>query len=111
MPKGDWLWPAIWMLPTDQDFGGWPASGEVDILESRGNDGSYPAGGNNAFGSTLHWGPDYNNNRYEMTHADYKHTASLGDDFHTYGLYWSENRLYTYFDTPDHIILDVDFTK
>ena len=36
-PTGDWLWPAIWMLPVKQAYGGWPASGEIDIMESRGN--------------------------------------------------------------------------
>jgi hypothetical protein len=35
----------------------------------------------------------------------------LSDDFHTYGLYWSEDRLYTYFDDPDNIILDVDMSS
>jgi beta-glucanase (GH16 family) len=37
MPKGDWIWPGIWMIPTDNAYGGWPASGEIDIVESRGN--------------------------------------------------------------------------
>ena len=59
LPKGDWLWPAIWLLPTKQEYGMWPASGEIDIMESRGNSASYPIGGNNAFGSTLHWGVNY----------------------------------------------------
>lgn len=38
LPKGDWIWPAIWMLPKDNAYGQWPASGEIDIMESRGND-------------------------------------------------------------------------
>ena len=38
LPKGDWLWPAIWMLPAHNEYGQWPASGEIDIMESRGND-------------------------------------------------------------------------
>ena len=37
MPSGDWLWPAIWMLPAKHAYGQWPASGEIDIVESRGN--------------------------------------------------------------------------
>ena len=37
LPKGDWLWPAIWMLPRHNEYGEWPASGEIDIMESRGN--------------------------------------------------------------------------
>lgn len=79
-------------------------------MESRGNN-DHPSGGNNAFASTLHWGPDYTDNRFEMTHGEYKHPTSLGDDFHTYGLYWSADRLYTYIDSPNNIVLDVDFSK
>ena len=37
LPLGDWLWPAIWMLPLKQEYGLWPTSGEIDIMESRGN--------------------------------------------------------------------------
>ena len=42
LPKGDWIWPAIWMLPTDYVYGPWPMSGEIDIMEARGNSPSYP---------------------------------------------------------------------
>lgn len=31
LPKGDWLWPAIWMLPVNNTYGPWPASGEIDV--------------------------------------------------------------------------------
>ena len=110
LPKGDWLWPAIWLLPKNQEYGMWPASGEIDIMESRGNDASYPAGGRNAFGSTLHWGVNWDQNKYQKTHGDYKHPNSLGDEFHVYGLYWDEKTLYTYFDTPANKVLSVDFT-
>lgn len=56
IPKGDWLWPAIWMMPQDSVYGGWPLSGEIDIMESRGNARGYKRGGREAFSSTLHWG-------------------------------------------------------
>jgi beta-glucanase (GH16 family) len=111
LPKGDWIWPAIWFLPKNNEFGSWPASGEIDLVESRGNDPSYAAGGSDVFGSTLHWGPDYKHDVYQHTHGQYKHTESLGNGMHTYGLIWTEDRLQTYFDTEDNIILDVDFTN
>jgi beta-glucanase (GH16 family) len=46
LPKGDWLWPAIWMMPQDSIYGVWPQSGEIDIMESRGNDPSSSIGRN-----------------------------------------------------------------
>ena len=111
LPVGDWLWPAIWMLPEDAAYGTWPVSGEIDIMESRGNAPSYPAGGNNQYASTLHWGPDWANNKYTLTHAVYNSPTSLASDFHIYGLYWDQNKLYTYIDNPTNVVLNVDFTQ
>ena len=31
MPTGDWIWPAIWMMPQDNTYGEWPRSGEIDV--------------------------------------------------------------------------------
>jgi hypothetical protein len=56
LPKGDWIWPAIWMMPERSVYGPWPQSGEIDIMESRGNSRDYPEGGRNLHYSTLHWG-------------------------------------------------------
>ena len=36
-PNGRGIWPAIWMMPQDEStYGWWPASGEIDIYEGRG---------------------------------------------------------------------------
>lgn len=110
LPKGDWIWPAIWMLPVDQEYGSWPTSGEIDIMEATGNDPSCP-NGSNVFGSTLHWGPDWSQDPWWLTHGDFTYTESLGDAMHTYGLVWTEDRLYTYIDDESQIVLDVDMTQ
>jgi beta-glucanase (GH16 family) len=36
LPAGTGTWPAIWMLPTEKTYGGWPDSGEIDIVETVG---------------------------------------------------------------------------
>lgn len=36
IPGGRGMWPAIWLLPTDWAYGGWPASGEIDMMENVG---------------------------------------------------------------------------
>ena len=36
LPRGRGVWPAIWMLPTHWKYGGWPESGEIDIMEHVG---------------------------------------------------------------------------
>ena len=47
-----------------------------------------------------------------MTHVNHQNgNVSLGDDFHTYGLYWNSSILYTYIDSPTNVVLSVDFTK
>ena len=90
LPRGDWLWPAIWMLPTFNNvYGkGWPMNGEIDIMESRGNEPEMcdTAGGYNAFGSTLHWGPSFEDNQYARTTTGGRYRDSpreLVDKFHT----------------------------
>lgn len=89
LPKGDWLWPAIWMMPTDSAYGEWPKSGEMDIMESRGNGVEYP-GGRNVYYTTLHWGPSSVLDSYWKTMA--VRTQRRGDftnSFHTFGIEWS----------------------
>ncbi|XP_055955945.1 beta-1,3-glucan-binding protein-like [Patella vulgata] len=99
IPKGDWLWPAIWMLPqgTNWKYGGWPRSGEIDIMESRGNvqlnSGGSPQGAARVL-STIHLGTDGGGGHRQ--HGEGK-VASNGktwaDGYHTYSLDWTENHI------------------
>jgi hypothetical protein len=77
-------------------------------MESRGNDVSCSAGGVNKFASTLHWGPSWDNNKWDLTHGEYTHTEALSNAYHVYGLLWTPDRLITYIDTEDNVVLDVD---
>ena len=40
VPTGKGTWPAVWMMPTNDEYGGWPNSGELDIMEFVGFDAS-----------------------------------------------------------------------
>lgn len=44
------------MMPEDSVYGPWPRSGEIDIMESRGNAAGYELGGRDTYASSLHWG-------------------------------------------------------
>ncbi|CAO3611666.1 unnamed protein product [Cunninghamella echinulata] len=110
LPRGDWLWPAIWMMPKYASYGTWPASGEIDIMESRGNIDDYPYGNASTVSTTLHWGPNYFLNRYNLTHASVKSKkGTFADDFHTYALEWNEKGLTTTVDNTT--ILSVPFDQ
>jgi beta-glucanase (GH16 family) len=100
LPEGDWLWPAIWMLPVKDTYGPWPASGEIDIVESRGNNYTYAQGGNNIVSSALHWGPDPANDAWWRTNVKRNalHTTYAATE-HTFGLEWSQKYLFTYVDS------------
>ncbi|KAF7543012.1 hypothetical protein G7Z17_g11091 [Cylindrodendrum hubeiense] len=112
MPRGDWMWPAIWMMPQDNVYGDWPRSGEIDIAESRGNDArTYPMG-DNLVSSALHWGTATENDRWRMTSGEWGgKRVRYTDKFHTYGLEWSEKYLFTWLDGRLRQVSFIDFTK
>uniref|UniRef100_A0A194AJ48 Putative lipopolysaccharide and beta-1,3-glucan-binding protein n=1 Tax=Pinctada fucata TaxID=50426 RepID=A0A194AJ48_PINFU len=98
MPKGDWLWPAIWLLPERNAYGTWPASGEIDIIESRGNKDYHDPNGKSlgvdSFGSTLHFGPNLENDPWYKAHAEKTlPSGTLADDFHTWVMIWDEQHI------------------
>jgi beta-glucanase (GH16 family) len=88
MPKGSWLWPAIWMMPEHDTYGPWPASGEIDIAESRGNFGDdYTIGGRDALISALHWGPLPEADAFWRTSGQHSvRRTDYTQKFHTFGV-------------------------
>ena len=112
IPAGDWLWPAIWMLPVENKYGEWPKSGEIDIMESRGNNYTYGQGGNNIVSSALHWGPNPANDAWWRTNVKRNalHTTFHKKE-HTFGMEWSEKYLFTYIDTRLLQVLYTNFDQ
>ena len=90
LPRGQGLWPAIWMLPTDGVFGGWAASGEIDIMELLGQDTRRVYG-------TLHYGGEW---PYDINSGT-SHTLPQGDfsnELHVFRLEWEANEFRWYVD-------------
>lgn len=112
LPKGDWIWPAIWMMPERPVYGVWPKSGEIDIMESRGNSRDYPEGGRNLHYSTLHWGPTAVNDAWWRTTGAHKiRRGDYSKGFHTFGMQWTPNYIYFYIDSRVHQMLFIGFNK
>jgi len=112
MPNGDWLWPALWMLPTKNVYGPWPLSGEIDIVESRGNGIEYTAHGSNFVQGSLNWGPtSYLNGISKSTSWWTEKRTSFASAFHTYVLEWTQDFLRIYVDTRLHTLLEFRFNQ
>jgi beta-glucanase (GH16 family) len=90
LPSGTGTWPAFWMLPKDNAYGGWPTSGEIDIMEYRGD---YT----NKVDGTLHYGNSFPNNRYDGT----AYTLSSGNftsAYHLFTVEWEPGEIRWYMD-------------
>ena len=89
LPTGKGTWPAIWMLPTDFAYGGWPKSGEIDIMEHVGYD-------QNTVHFTTHTEAYYFKINTQKTATRVIPTAST--EFHTYRVDWTPYAIRGYFD-------------
>ncbi|KAF8631464.1 hypothetical protein AX15_002401 [Amanita polypyramis BW_CC] len=109
LPKGDWLWPAIWMLPEQNTYGNWPSSGEIDILEARGNSPSYPAQGSNYVRSSVNYGPlpTLLNQIYGWYSIK---RSSFDQNFHVYGFEWDKDFMRFYTDSRVNGMLNIRLT-
>lgn len=85
MPIGQGIWPAIWMLPTDEVYGGWAASGEIDIMEYLGQKPNEVLG-------TLHYGAGWPKNAYSGDSIKLN-SGTFSDDFHTFAVDWQEGKI------------------
>lgn len=99
LPSGQGSWPAFWMLPTDETYGGWPKSGEIDIVESVNlktvnSDGAVE---NNVYG-TLHYGKEWPDNAQSGKAYSLPDGVNPADDFHTYAIEWQEGEIRWYMD-------------
>jgi beta-glucanase (GH16 family) len=120
LPRGKGFWPAIWMLGVDREKVGWPACGEIDIMENVGFDPD-----------TIH--ANIHTARYNHTKNTQKGASIKVDrpyeSFHVYAVEWDRDRVEFFvdgksyfsfsnersgreawpFDQPMYLILNVAF--
>ena len=89
LPVGQGMWPAFWLLPTDNIYGLWPRSGEIDIMELVGKEPSHAFGSvHSSSDATVHT----RTKRYDLP------SGNFNDAFHVFSMEWSPNLIRFYVD-------------
>ena len=84
LPSGRGLWPAFWLLGANKPTVGWPAAGEIDIMEYRGQEPSTVIG-------TIH-GPGYSGGA-AVTKSKTIAATRFDNSFHIFAVEWSAERI------------------
>jgi len=92
------LWPAFWMLPWvgnsvvpgKGNYGDWPLSGEIDILES--------ANALNFVNGSIHFGGSANDGMHRMVTVSTDLKKSMVEKYHTFGIQWDKEMIRWYVD-------------
>ncbi len=100
LPRGQGIWPAFWMMGENEPSVGWPACGEIDVVEM--------IGGSNrerTIYGTAHWS-------HNGSHAEYGGMNSLAsgaysDDFHVYSIEWNEQEIKWLVDGNQYHVIDI----
>jgi beta-glucanase (GH16 family) len=92
LPSGRGIWPAIWMLGGNIGSVSWPACGEIDVME-------YVGYQPNTIHATVHTtaGSGANGNGSSKT------LETAEEEFHIYGLIWTEKEMIFYTDSPENV--------
>lgn len=87
LPEGQGIWPALWMLGTEISNIGWPACGEIDIMELLGHEPGTVHG-------TAHWGPQGNSWSYNKgTGTTLSGGKKFSEKYHVFSLIWEPNSI------------------
>lgn len=88
VPEGQGLWPAAWMMPTDESvYGQWPKCGEIDIMEVLGSDTG------TAY-ATIHYGEPHGQQQGILKLTE----SSFSDEFHEFSVEWEPGEMRFYID-------------
>jgi len=98
LPYGQGIWPALWMLGENLSSVGWPACGEIDIMELIGHQAATTHG-------TIHW----SNNGDHSSYGKSKKLSSgiFSDEFHVFSIIWNEESIEWYLDDIKFMTADI----
>jgi beta-glucanase (GH16 family) len=100
VPHGGGMWPAFWMMPTDDVYGIWAGSGEIDIMET--------SNGTNSVGGALHFGGQWPDNTYIGGAYYGDGPTDFSQDFHVYALLWEADQMRWYVDGVEYLSVTSD---
>ncbi|MBO4332590.1 MAG: glycoside hydrolase family 16 protein [Paludibacteraceae bacterium] len=89
LPKGRGMWPAIWMLASEEKYGGWPNSGELDIMENVGFDP-------NKIHCNIH--TEAYNHKNNTNKGNTVSTSNPNENWHVYSMEWDAEKVIFFLD-------------
>jgi beta-glucanase (GH16 family) len=102
LPKGQGIWPALWMLGNNISSVGWPSCGEIDIMEMVGGSNRE----NTVYG-TAHWDEGGHACNCDGDHGYTLTSGTFNDKFHVFSLVWTDTALTWYVDDVQFAALDI----
>ncbi len=107
LPKGQGIWPALWMLGAAFPEAVWPSCGEIDIMEMVGGqlDRSEGDGRDNKVYGTPHWSNAGNNASYGGNTT--LSSGIFADDFHVFSITWDETYIKWYLNDVQFHVIDI----
>lgn len=91
LPAVTGAWPALWMMPNDDVYGGWASSGEIDVMEAKGRIPESTSG-------AIHFGGEWPANTYIHGEQTFEDGGRIDTDFHVYSVIWEEDTISWYVD-------------
>lgn len=95
LPVDKGMWPAIWMLGSNNPAIGWPMSGEIDIVELVGSNPQRIHG-------TAHWGDNFAQHQESGQGISLTFPETFADEFHVFSIEWEENSIRWFLDDVEY---------
>ena len=100
LPFGQGIWPALWLLGSNISSVGWPACGEIDIMEMIGGSGR-----EKTVHGTAHWSNSGSHAQYGDSYS--LSSGSFQDEYHVFSLVWDQNQIKWYVDDKLYNTLNI----